>query len=215
MTVDVEMLKDKNVEMNEKPIRGNNDVNKSKENKTNSENENDAKIKKLMNQNIFYSDIPNINFFKKGLTPKEITKLNLDKTEILQKVLNDMKNDIYLFLGELSFAFVNFLLGQCLEGLEQWRTMITLICDCRDGLEMFPKLYEEFLEMLHEQCEELPQDFFNDPLLTDNFLQKCLINIYETFGEREKDLTKNIKTNKEKLHNLLKKKFKFDVTEFF
>lgn len=39
------------------------------------------------------------------------------------------------FLGEMQHAFVRFLVGQCYDGLEQWKSMIRFVCSCETLFE--------------------------------------------------------------------------------
>ena len=52
-----------------------------------------------------------------GMSPEQLTALNLDKTELLEQVLQKEYGGSWMeFLGELQFSFLVFLMGQSLEG---------------------------------------------------------------------------------------------------
>ena len=51
------------------------------------------------------------------MSPQELTALNLDKTALLEDVLQThFSGDADGLLGELQFSFLAFLMGQSLEG---------------------------------------------------------------------------------------------------
>ncbi len=95
-------------------------------------------------------------------------------------------------VGELQFAFVSFIYGQSEEGLEQWKTIAALLCNCERALAARPVLFCVFVgerprvrpsprsamrlraEALMAQLADVPGDLFVDPLSKENFLRKSL-----------------------------------------
>jgi len=51
---------------------------------------------------------------------------------LIQKEFN---NTPVLLLGELQFCFVTFLLGENFDSFEQWKSLTTLLCQCREALQ--------------------------------------------------------------------------------
>ncbi len=52
-----------------------------------------------------------------GLSPEDLTRLNMDKSALLQQLLRaDYSSQTRLFLGELQFSFITFVLGHSLQG---------------------------------------------------------------------------------------------------
>ena len=77
-------------------------------------------------------------------------------------------------LGEYQHSFICFLMGQSLQGMEHWKHMTNLLCNCEDGLEQRIDLFLKFTKILIHQIMQLPKDFFNDELTSENFLNPCL-----------------------------------------
>lgn len=57
-----------------------------------------------------------------------------------------------MLLGELQMAFICFLVGQSLAGLEQWKCIIELLCRSEEAIilacqgdEEFAELYQSFI----------------------------------------------------------------------
>lgn len=51
-----------------------------------------------------------------GMSPQQLTALNLDKTCLLRDILQKHLSNADDLLGELQFSFLAFLMGQSLEG---------------------------------------------------------------------------------------------------
>merc|ERR1711976_721705 len=89
--------------------------------------------------------------YKNDATPQQITKISIDKTEALEEILRNMNNNYNSYLGELNYAFVSFLLGQCFEGLDQWRQMTEILLECENGLETHKELFIKFINLIYNQ----------------------------------------------------------------
>ena len=69
------------------------------------------------------------------LSPIDITNRLFDKSEALLRLLQkDYDYDFRLFLGEMQFAFVCFLVGQSFEAFDQWKGMVDLLCSSERAL---------------------------------------------------------------------------------
>jgi len=106
---------------------------------------------------------------------------------MLEQILKNMSNSYNNYLGELNYAFVSFLLGQCFESLDQWRQMTEILLDCENGLETHKELFIRFIDLLHNQLKDIPYDFFKDPLLNRNFLQSGLVKLLRNLENLKRD----------------------------
>lgn len=77
-------------------------------------------------------------------------------------------------LGEMQAAYLLFLLGQSLEGLEQWKAIVHAHCAEAHAVAATEQWGTAFLGALSSQLAELPDDFFMDPLAAGNFLDTAL-----------------------------------------
>lgn len=77
-------------------------------------------------------------------------------------------------LGEMQAAYLLFLLGQNLEGLEQWKALVHAHCEEAHAIAATERWGTAFLDTLSSQLAELPDDFFADPLAAGNFLDAAL-----------------------------------------
>jgi A1 cistron-splicing factor AAR2 len=78
-------------------------------------------------------------------------------------------------------AFVCLLMGQSFAGLEQWKTLLSLLSQCQSALTSVTGLFADLLDVLLVQLDVCPADFFTDILLENNFVLGVL-----------KDLKRNI-----------------------
>jgi A1 cistron-splicing factor AAR2 len=99
---------------------------------------------------------------KPNLTAAQLTAANLDKSLLLEEILQTKYNNSEdEFLGEFQYAFVAFLLGHSLEGFSQWKEFLRLMMSCEaaavssEGEEGQNKnrsmLFTRFLLALHSQ----------------------------------------------------------------
>lgn len=130
-----------------------------------------------------YTKIPQISSMT-GLSPSEMTTLQMDRSKILYDLLNGpFKENHFALIGELQYAFISLLVGQTVQGLEQWKVIIDLICNCCDAVEEKQEFYTEFIGALIVQLGELPRDFFRDQLTNKSFLNQSLQSLMEIANE--------------------------------
>ena len=100
----------------------------------------------------FYTSFPRL-IKRQGLTPAELTCLNLDKSGILEDIIvSKYSGNPDALLGEFQFSFLAFLLGHSLEGFSQWKEILRLMMNCEDAaLGNRTQLFTAFLQVLHAQ----------------------------------------------------------------
>ncbi|KAI3424879.1 hypothetical protein D9Q98_008263 [Chlorella vulgaris] len=145
----------------------------------------------------YYTPLPRL-VKRGGLTPQELTALNLDKSRLLEEVLaKHYKGQEAAFLGEFQFAFLAFLLGQSMEGFEQWKAFLCLMFGCDDApLGPRARLFTAFLQALHAQLAHglalghpksaQPQPLGEplvDELLQDSFLRRLSTQFFQMLHE--------------------------------
>lgn len=82
----------------------------------------------------------------KAFSHDEKTLVGMDKTFLFEYLLDvAYEDDPYLALGEYEYAFVSFLIGEELEGLEQWKKMTSMWCHCVRLVETQPSFFAAFL----------------------------------------------------------------------
>lgn len=85
-----------------------------------------------------------------------------------------------------------FLLGEHFESFEQWKKLFILLSSCDSYIDENPAFYLDVMALLYHQIQQLPKDFFIDPLSSNNFIGPCLRNLIEVCestaakGERKK-----------------------------
>ena len=161
-----------------------------------------------------YTKIPSIKSFK-NLKPSQLTALQMDRSEIFYKLLKSKFADNELdLLGELQYAFICLLVGQSVQGLEQWKCVIDLLMNCQDALQEKQSFYAQFVATVMTQFKELPKDFFRDEMTNQNFLNECLQSFMEIVNEtviNNSELRKNIISLKQMLSKRFDKIFDIDT----
>ena len=52
-----------------------------------------------------------------------------------------------MFFGEMQFAFITFILGESVEGFEQWKKMVVLLAFSDDLVIQEPQVFIEFIRI--------------------------------------------------------------------
>ncbi|XP_005109157.1 protein AAR2 homolog [Aplysia californica] len=190
-------------------------VEKSKEASTESSSSSPQKpelphLKQVIGTNIKYSVVPKQRY-PPGSSPSEITKYSMDSSYVLSLLLTERYNkDIDSILGEVQFAFLCFLLGQNYESFEQWKKLVHLLCTSEEAIMKNPKVYQDFISLLHFQVREIPSDFFVDIVTSNNFLT---VTLHELFQNLEGDgVDSKLQKKGHSFRKHLTEKFNWDFT---
>jgi A1 cistron-splicing factor AAR2 len=165
---------------------------------------------------VFYKHIAR-KLKRKGATPQELTKLNFDKSALLEQLLKEYQqehpdfNSEQFLLGELQFAFICFLIGQCQDGLDQWKNIIELLCSCDEAINEHPQLFVEFINVLYNQLKNIPKDFFTDELSERNFLTKTLTGFFSIVSDSSTH--EKVRERAQQLRTFLENEFHWIIEE--
>eukprot|EP00891_Asterochloris_glomerata_P008767 jgi/Astpho2/8767/e_gw1.00128.29.1_t len=140
-----------------------------------------------------YTELPRVVKVP-GVTGAQLSALNLDKSMLLEQVLQKQYHrDSRQLLGELQFAFLAFLRGQSLEGFAQWKALVQLLLSCEQApLTTQQGLFVKFLNALQSQLEvslqeepeagssSMPAAFpLVEEMLADSFLHQAFQRFFE------------------------------------
>jgi A1 cistron-splicing factor AAR2 len=167
------------------------------------------KEKKEKNYKIYFTKIPRL-LKKKGINGAEITRLNLDKTELIQQLIKDnFQKEFKNMMAEFQISYLCFLIGQNYTGFEQWKSFLDLLCNSEQYWKANKKELIKFLNIFYFQLLTIPEDFFFNEFTSSNFLNKLLKNFTQDLLEFDDE---NILLEGNKFKSYLEKKFnvKFD-----
>ncbi|KAI8906334.1 A1 cistron-splicing factor [Gorgonomyces haynaldii] len=150
---------------------------------------------------INFTEIDLKRSFPTGSTGSQVTRHYLDKSWLLQVIVKQNFNDPLLFIGEMQIAFVLFRLAQIYDGFEHWKTIIHLLCHCTDAIQVYPQLYEAFLDQFQIQLMDFGEEFFVDELKSENFLKAALTQLAQNIREAPFPVLESIE---QKLGSLLR-----------
>lgn len=141
----------------------------------------------------------------------------LEKLIEQQKQLNIEPNELNV-ICELQFSFICFLIGQVLDAFEQWKSLLSLLCNCESSIKNRVKFFLELVNVLYFQLKEMPEDFFIDIISKDNFLTVNLHNLFDNINnvvEENLDQVelKNLQNKCYKFKNYLSQRFKIDFEQ--
>nr|GMC66216.1 protein AAR2 homolog [Ipomoea batatas] len=90
-------------------------------------------VEKSERKGCYFTPIPRL-IKHKGLSGHDLTKMNLDKTQILETIIaKEYGGNENSLLGELQFSFIAFLMGQSLEAYLQWKLIASLFLGCTEA----------------------------------------------------------------------------------
>ncbi len=134
----------------------------------------------------------------------------------LETLIQDSDRDELNVLCELQLAFVCFLIGQVYDAFEQWKSLVSLLCNCDRAVVRRASFFTEFLSVLYFQLKEMPEDFFIDIISKDNFLTVNLHNLFDNINDAtqasDSELSK-LKEKSEKFKNYLSQRFAIDFEQ--
>ncbi|KAK4410133.1 protein AAR2 [Sesamum angolense] len=109
---------------------------------------------KSQKRGCYYTAIPRV-VKHKGMCGKELTSLNIDKTQLLETILmKEYGGDEDALLAELQFAFIAFMMGQSLEGFLQWKLLVSLLFGCTEApLNTRSRLFTKFIKVIYHQLK--------------------------------------------------------------
>lgn len=124
-----------------------------------------------------------------SLRGSRLTESKLDPTEVFETILENQRvADGRIFLCELQLSFLLFFLGQVYEAFEHWKKLFHFIGSCRKNLQIRPKFYIDFLQIVYFQLKifAAPENssffsaehFFVEIDQRENFLHKSLENFF-------------------------------------
>eukprot|EP00890_Picochlorum_soloecismus_P002537 jgi/Picsp_1/3284/NSC_06124-R1_a1 cistron-splicing factor aar2 len=173
----------------------------------------------------YYTRIPGL-LKRKGLTPEELTAINMDKSEALEQLLkNHYGGDEALMLGEYQFSFLAFLLGHSMDGFLQWKRFLLLMLGCENAVMGARRgLFTTFLKCLSDQLyfcleDQMPGTLgmFQDPkkntsgealneqLLEDAFLKTAIVDFLQWVLTDQSLLNSEIRKNSKQIANILRR----------
>jgi A1 cistron-splicing factor AAR2 len=136
-----------------------------------------------------FTNIPK-HFAPASRNGADVTRFNLDKSRLLDHILvqgklvdSNGKPKPRLLLGEMQFAFVSFLMGHLFDAFEQWKSILALLCSCEGALKTYPEFFLDYIDALHHQLGEIPEDFFIDILSGKNFLTSTLTGFFDILDD--------------------------------
>lgn len=97
-------------------------------------------------------------------------------------------------------------MGQNYDCFEQWKLLVSMLCQCRDGLLQYPALFMDLISDLHFQMQEVPEDFFVDIISRNNFLVASLTDLFENIRCAE-GVDRRLRTRAEHFETFLSKRF--------
>lgn len=132
------------------------------------------------------------------------SKYSMDKSYLLTSLTElAFGNDYKLLLGELQLSFVLFLTAEFYDAFEQWKRLLTLICQSSEALEssltkscadskgnsrrvtLSISFWTSLVNIILVQLDWFPSDFGLDQLSENNFILPALSHLLDTLGELE------------------------------
>lgn len=125
--------------------------------------------------------------FPEAATGRERTLMSLEKSYLLESILEEISDD--RLLGELQLSFLIVVLGQNFEGFEQWKRIIELASKSKQSVEKRPLFFRDLLKILSKQLLNCPSNFFTDLLDSTSNIASYFQDLYlSCMNSSNKDL---------------------------
>eukprot|EP00117_Sycon_ciliatum_P040469 scpid61810/ scgid29739/ Uncharacterized protein C20orf4 homolog len=158
-----------------------------------------------------FSTFPEHNF-PAGSSAAEISQHSMDRSYVLETMSNSLHAEERL-LGELQLAFVFSILGHVYESFEHWRKLVEVFATCDSAMRKQPKLFCEFIAAVHFQLRDLPEDFFLDVSVKNNFFAVTLQRFFAAIEEDSRVLDKSLVSRAAAFKQYLSEKFEWEFED--
>jgi len=108
-------------------------------------------------------------------------------------------------------TFICFLAGESLDAFEQWKKLVSLICDVDSAIPQYRSVYMEFLQTLEVQLSYVPEDVLCDIVASNNFVYHSLRNLFGNI-ESNSEVDGRLKSYAKRLQDRLTAKFLWDFS---
>ncbi|KAL3665054.1 hypothetical protein V7S43_009688 [Phytophthora oleae] len=163
----------------------------------------------------YFPDLPRTVRFtalqktRKDLAAGARTAYHFDRSERLEELIEtEFGGDWKELIGELQLSFLVFLQLSSLAALEQWKQFIALMCSCERALTTHVLLFLAFIKLFQTQLEQIPEDFFQDEMTSENFVSPCLLSLLELI--EDDDSPAQLRQKAVHLRQLLASRFHWD-----
>lgn len=150
---------------------------------------------------------------EQSISYDQVTEYNLDTTMKLDHCFMGIAGR-ERFLAEFQFAFDVFLFCHVYECFEQWKKLLILVCSADAGLTKYPSFFREFVAVLKNQFEHIPEDLFEDIVDSNNAVRSIIDTFFQNV-ENNLDEIYNLRLLASDLRKHLENKFKwqFDLED--
>ena len=130
---------------------------------------------------IRFSDVLALSLYPAESTPAEITRCSIDQSHRLEQLMSSLARRGDELLGEIQFAFVCFLVAQVYDAFEQWKRLVSLMCNSERSVCEHTSVYASLVQLLHAELTEMPEDFFAEFNVEpgESFLALHLHNLFD------------------------------------
>jgi hypothetical protein len=121
--------------------------------------------------------------FPTNMIGSERSKYFLDKSFLLERLIRDEWLNQEEILGEMQLCFLLLLSIHVFDAFEQWKSIVILLCQCKEALRKRTSLYVDFCLSLRHQLALCDKEFFSDDLLATDFLFENLLKLTENASD--------------------------------
>ena len=141
----------------------------------------------------------------------DITMIKVDKSRILEQLLQEKFHGLKeLLLGEMQLAFIMFMMLYSHQGLEQWKIMLSFICQCESFLISHIPFTCNFIQILFHELKFIPDDFFEAEISKENFLLPAFSNLLSAVSE---NTDAQLQESVQRFNKFVYKKFGLEIVK--
>jgi A1 cistron-splicing factor AAR2 len=131
------------------------------------------------------------HFYELSLHPNKLNEMKLDKTYLIDHLLQANSLQINWFFGELQLSFLLFLFLISLSSLNSWKYLLSMLVNSENYWKTHKKHFKQLLQIFFYQLKFLSHDFLENEISKETFLLPVLSSLFTILNSMTSSLVVN------------------------
>jgi A1 cistron-splicing factor AAR2 len=135
------------------------------------------------------------HFYELSLHPNKLNEMKLDKSYLINHLLQTNSLQISWFFGELQLSFLLFLFLISFSSLNAWKYLLALLVNSENYWKTNKKHFKQLLQIFFYQLKFLSHDFLENEISKETFLLPVLSSLFTILNSMTSSLLVNRKVS--------------------